>query len=82
MERYMKVYQLLLYGGIFILLLTRIRKPTDITWYLLLIAAFGGFLFSLIWEAKTRYVFPYFLMLIPYLAMFLGEIKKEVLKEM
>ena len=25
----------------------------------------GGFLFSLIWEAKGRYVFPFFVMLIP-----------------
>ena len=43
-------------------------------WYLLLIAVFGGFLFSLMWEAKTRYILPYLFMQIPYMAMGINEI--------
>ena len=36
---------------------------------MLLIAVLGGFFFSVIWEAKARYVFPYFMMMLPYAAM-------------
>ena len=42
--------------------------------YLLLVAVFGGFLFSLIWEAKTRYILPFFFMQIPYMAMGINHI--------
>lgn len=42
-------------------------KP-DILKCVMLIAAIGGVLFSLLWEAKSRYVFPYVVMLIPYMA--------------
>nr|MCR5754867.1 hypothetical protein [Acetatifactor sp.] len=77
-EKYMKIYQLLLYGGILFLLLKRIRNYPKIEWYVLLIAAFGGFLFSVIWEAKTRYVFPYLLMLVPYMAVAMSEFNLKV----
>ncbi|MEA4911658.1 MAG: glycosyltransferase family 39 protein [Oscillospiraceae bacterium] len=32
------------------------------------IAAFGGFLFHMLWEAKSRYILIYFVLLIPYAA--------------
>lgn len=35
---------------------------------ILLVTFIGGFLFSMIWEAGSRYVMPYFVMLIPYAA--------------
>ncbi|MCR4588598.1 MAG: hypothetical protein K5682_09355 [Lachnospiraceae bacterium] len=71
LERIMKCYQLLVYGGILVVLIRILvsRKQLSIMYYCLLLATFGGFLFSMMWEAKTRYVFPYFLMLIPYAAM-------------
>lgn len=73
LNRFVKLYQLLVYGGILFLLL-RVRKRWDqIEKYVLLIAVFGGFLFSLIWEAKTRYVFPYLLLELPYVALGIGE---------
>lgn len=34
--------------------------------YLGLIAALGGFLFHTIWEANSRYIFPYSVLLLPY----------------
>ncbi len=38
-------------------------------WKLIYIITFiGGFLFSMIWEAGSRYVLPYFVMLLPYAA--------------
>lgn len=68
LQIFMKVYQLLMYGSILHLLVTFRKQKIAIEMYVLLIAAFGGFLFSFIWEAKTRYMLPYFLMLIPYYA--------------
>ncbi len=74
MEKYAKVYQLLFYGSILFLLINKRKDWKDIEKYVLLIAIFGGFLFSLIWEAKTRYVFPYLLMGIPYMALGINEL--------
>ena len=34
-----------------------------------LISAIGGFLFSILWEAQCRYVFPYYVFLILYAPM-------------
>ncbi len=65
---FMKIYQLLMYGSLLFLLIIYRKEKIAIEKYVLLIAVFGGFLFSMIWEAKTRYVFPYFLMMIPYYA--------------
>lgn len=42
--------------------------PDESPLYLGLIAAFGGFLFHMVWEANSRYIFPYSLLLIPYAA--------------
>lgn len=69
----MKAFQLLLYGSIFFLLIIRRRDYNSIESYVLLIAVFGGFLFSLMWEAKTRYVMPYLFMQIPYMAIGVNE---------
>lgn len=68
-EKYMKVYQLLLYFSILVLMISRWKKENHIEDYVLLIAVFGGFLFTMMWEAKTRYAFPYLVMMLPYMAM-------------
>lgn len=73
---YMKLFQLVLYSFILFLILKKGREWDSIDKYVLLIAVFGGFLFSLMWEAKTRYVFPYLLMELPYMAVGTGEIVK------
>ena len=64
----MKIFQMILYASILCLLIARHKDWMRIDKYVLLIAVFGGFLFSLIWEAKTRYIFPYLLMMLPYMA--------------
>lgn len=43
------------------------------------IAVLGGFLFSIIWESQCRYVLPYYLFLILYAPMGIGELSKAVL---
>lgn len=64
----MNIYQIVVYGGILFLLFATWKQWRGIENYVLLIAVFGGFLFSAIWEAKPRYVFPYLLMMLPYAA--------------
>ena len=64
----MNIYQILLYGGVFVYLLAGRKKEQQIEHYVLLIGVFGGFLFSAMWEAKARYVFPYLMMMISYAA--------------
>ena len=67
-EKEMNIYQLLVYGSVLVLLVFVGRKQ-KITYHLLLVGVFGGFLFSLLWETKSRYVFPYFIMMIPHAAL-------------
>ena len=77
---YMKAFQLFMYGCILLWLLTHWEKKMPIEKYVLLIAVFGGFLFSIIWEAKTRYIFPYLLLMIPYFSIGLKELTEWLAK--
>ena len=44
------------------------RKTIKLEDYIFLVYIIGGFLFSIMWEAKARYVLPYFICMIPYCA--------------
>lgn len=68
-EEFMNIYQLLIYGAVLYWLVSNFKKNNKIEVHVMLVGIFGGFLFSLLWEAKTRYVFPYFVMMLPYAAM-------------
>ena len=69
---YFDCYQLLVYLGAAICMawcfiaMKHQRFPD----YLLipLLAILGGFLFSILWEAKSRYIIPYFVLMLPYAA--------------
>lgn len=76
LQKYMDSYQLLIYGLVLFLLVCKVkRKEQDpLEWYVLLIAVIGGVLFHELWEAKSRYVFPYFVMMIPMAAGGLAEL--------
>ena len=63
--RLMDVYQSFIYCGALAFLLFLIRRKIPVEHLGLLITVIGGFLFYIVWEAKSRYVFPYFVMLIP-----------------
>ena len=65
LEKFMDCYQLLIYGAVLFLLVYRRKGKRDLEWYVLLIAVIGGVLFHELWEAKSRYVLPYFIMMIP-----------------
>ena len=63
--RLMDVYQSFVYCGALGFLLFLIRRKIPVEQLGLIITVIGGFLFYIVWEAKSRYVFPYFVMLIP-----------------
>ena len=71
---YCNLYQNFLYLGTlgcFVSLWREQRKKGSappLYLYLGFIAVVGGFLFHILWEANSRYIFPYSLLLLPYAA--------------
>lgn len=64
-EGFMKMQQMLIYGCFVFLFIKKRKENVPIEHYAVLIATFGGFLLSVVWEAKGRYIFPYFIAYIP-----------------
>ncbi len=74
-------YQTCLYLGalLFVLLPMKtwkdaLKKKADLLTYLGFIAVFGGLLFHMMWEANSRYIFTYSLLLMPYGAAGFGKL--------
>ena len=65
-EGFMNIYQLLTYVGVLSFLIFGLKRGMKFVHCLSLIIIFGGFLFSIIYEAKARYILPYFILMIPY----------------
>lgn len=67
---YSNIYQNVLYLGAFLFCVFERKKPRkyDLPIYLGMIGVVGGFLFHIIWEANSRYILLYSLLLIPYCA--------------
>lgn len=65
MNRYVSV----LYLSVIVYCAAGLLRKADILQCLMLIGVIGGFLFSILWEAKSRYVLPYIVLLIPYMAL-------------
>lgn len=70
------IYQNVLYLGCFVgIFITFIKKrATGLYSWIGMIGTFGGFLFHMIWEANSRYIFLYGLLLLPYAAKGLWDI--------
>lgn len=64
------IYQNILYFGVLVFCIASLRKPyrNGLPEALGLIGAIGGFLFHIFWEASSRYVLLYSLLLMPYCA--------------
>ncbi|MBF0715630.1 hypothetical protein [Gemelliphila palaticanis] len=76
----MKAFQIYVY--IFSLLFSIIIIKEKKIFYLLIPISFiGGTLFHMIWEAKSRYIFPYFIFLIPISAYSLIYIKNIIFRK-
>ena len=74
LDTFMKAYQMLMYFFLTVLLFINRKKNLTFSWYTPLIAVFGGFLLSMFWEAKGRYILTYFFLLIPFFAMGAGKV--------
>ncbi len=68
MDGFMNLLQLFVFVFTVYVVFDSWKNTKNMEFYMGLIAVFGGFLFSVIWEAKTRYVFPYFIIMLPYAA--------------
>ena len=64
-EAFLNQYQLIIYLGFLLYIVFSLLKKVPFINYLPLIYVIGGVLFSLLWEASSRYVFPYFVFMIP-----------------
>lgn len=69
---YCNILQNQIYLGILFFAVGALKKKTSasqgLPLYLFMIGVVGGFLFHLIWEANSRYIFAYGLLLLPYAA--------------
>ncbi|MBQ7918981.1 MAG: glycosyltransferase family 39 protein [Lachnospiraceae bacterium] len=74
---YFDCYQWVVYLG-FTIYLWKNRKGKEIAVCALIpvLAIFGGILFSLLWEAKSRYILPYLVMMLSYAAKGWRELQK------
>lgn len=57
--------QFVVYLGMLFWFLLAVKRENGILRQLAAIAVIGGFCFSLLWEAKTRYILPYYLFMFP-----------------
>lgn len=57
--------QFVIYLGMVCYFLFAVKKDSNILQHLLAVAMIGGFFFSIIWEAKARYILPYYVTMFP-----------------
>lgn len=57
--------QFWVYLGTACYFLFAVKKDSNILQHLLAVAMLGGFFFSIIWEAKARYILPYYITMFP-----------------
>lgn len=68
--QFMNRYLFVVYVLLFLFVLSSFwKRDLNISQLVLMIASFGGMLFHMIWEAKSRYTMPFFVMLIPYMSL-------------
>lgn len=59
-------WQFVVYLGMLCYFAFSVKKDSNILQHLLGITIIGGFFFSIIFEAKARYIFPYYVMMFPF----------------
>lgn len=74
MTWFMNQYQSLIFMGVFLHLIFNYWRKKFLEDQVLLLTIFGGFLFHMLWEAKGRYILPYFVMMLPMAAIGLAEL--------
>lgn len=61
-------WQAMIYLGMFLYFLLAVKRDSNILQHVLAITMIGGFFFSIIYEAKARYIMPYYVMMFPFAA--------------
>lgn len=69
LEDFLNRYHFIMYFCFGVCSLWLLRQKSDISKCLPFVAVIGGFLFSILWEAKPRYVIPYVFLMLPAAAM-------------
>ena len=57
--------QFIIYAGMLFYFIFCVKGRSEILWHMLVVTVIGGFLFSIFWEAKARYIFPYYILMFP-----------------
>lgn len=57
--------QFVLYLGVLLYFVCAVKRDGNMLAHTLAITLIGGFLFSILWEAKARYMFPYYVTMYP-----------------
>ncbi len=67
LSEYMNLFQLLVFAAVFagLLIGRKGEKRWQLTELFLPMVILGGFFFHTIWEAKSQYIFPYFVCMLP-----------------
>ncbi len=78
MTWFMNQYQSLIFAGVFLWIVFQYWREKPLENQVLLVTVFGGFLFHMLWEAKGRYILPYFVMMLPMAAVGLAELTERV----
>lgn len=80
LHEYMNLYQSLIFTAVLMCLLVRRGKWEPEQLFLALVIL-GGFAFHTLWEAKSQYIFPYFVILLPYGAAGISDILDTMQRE-
>ncbi len=69
--------QFIIYVGMLAYFIFCLKRDSNLLHHVLVITMIGGFLFSIIWESKARYIFPYYVLMFSGAAIgYLGMIQK------
>lgn len=83
LQEYMNLFQLLVFAAVFagLLMSRKGEKRWQLTELFLPMVILGGFFFHTIWEAKSQYIFPYFVCMLPGAAAGLSRIVEQASKK-
>lgn len=73
-------WQFIVFLGMLCYFLFVVRKDSNILQHVLAIVMIGGFFFSIFYEAKARYIFPYYVMMFPFAAYGYQQMLEAVMK--
>ncbi len=62
---YSDILHLIVFAGTLFYFIFCVNRENDSLQYLFAVTLIGGFLFSIMWEAKGRYIFPYYITMLP-----------------